>query len=86
MTEQNWKEESGMGTGTRTDRLGDGDDAEKVGGGSILREALKGDMIVEKNEYEGDDDDDEGLDVGRMAEADIEKVKDEQRKGFGEVY
>lgn len=88
MTEQGWKEESGMGTGTRTDRLGDGyganDDAVKGREGGILREALKGDMIVEKSEEEGNRD--EELNYEKMTGEDVEKLKDKERKGFGEVY
>ncbi|KAF2133823.1 phosphoglycerate mutase-like protein [Dothidotthia symphoricarpi CBS 119687] len=89
MTEQSWKEESGMGSGTRTDRLGDGDgtsdEVRKGGEGDILREALKGDMIVEKSEEDGDEED-EGLDVGDMTEKEVERLKEAEKKGFGEVY
>ncbi|KAH8723381.1 phosphoglycerate mutase family protein [Phaeosphaeriaceae sp. PMI808] len=94
-TEQSWKEESGMGIGTKTDRLGDGDatsddaaarkhsDAkEESMQGPILQEALKGDMIVEHSE-----EDRPKLDVEtKIVEADVEKMKDAEQKGFGEVY
>jgi hypothetical protein len=94
-TEQSWKEESGMGNGVRTDRLGDGDATSDdaafgkdghVEGQPILREALKGNMIVEKSEEER-----EGSDVyadaeKKLGEKEIDKMQDEERKGFGEVY
>ena len=101
-TEQSWKQESGMGTGARTDRLGDGDATSDEAGlarksaeeervregegedeGEILPEALKGDMVVEKGEG----------DRGRVGEGkeglpeeEVERLKEESRKGFGEVY
>ncbi|KAF2653594.1 phosphoglycerate mutase-like protein [Lophiostoma macrostomum CBS 122681] len=100
MSEKNWKEESGMGTGARADTLGDGDDssddapfAEKQTASPttlegeekekpILREALKGDMIVEHSEDErGNQKDDT-----KVAAEDVDRLKDEDRKGFGEVY
>ena len=96
-TEQSWKEESGMGTGARTDRLGDGDatsdDAGLAKGAdaageekSILREALKGDMIVERSE-EDREQSDEDLDAEKkIGVADVQRLKDAERKGFGEVY
>lgn len=91
-TEQSWKEESGMGNGARTDRLGDGDAtsddaafAKKSEGEPILSEALKGDMIVEKSEEkEGSD---EYVDVEKkIGETEIDEMQDAERKGFGEVY
>ncbi|KAF1939502.1 phosphoglycerate mutase-like protein [Clathrospora elynae] len=90
-TEQSWKEESGMGTGVKTDRLGDGDatsDETALAKGKegdkdkpILREALKGNMIVEKSE-----EDREGSDEQHLDETDIDKMKEAEQKGFGEVY
>lgn len=91
-----------MGTGARTDRLGDGDATSDEAGlarksaeeervregegedeGEILPEALKGDMVVEKGEG----------DRGRVGEGkeglpeeEVERLKEESRKGFGEVY
>ncbi|OAL45491.1 phosphoglycerate mutase-like protein [Pyrenochaeta sp. DS3sAY3a] len=117
-TEQSWKEESGMGTGARTDRLGDAggdatsDDAglsaglaaykigsagASAGAGArgrddgILREALKGDMIVERSSEENErvgvvGEDVQGVDVKALGEEGVEKLKDRDRKGFGEVY
>jgi hypothetical protein len=107
MSEKNWKEESGMGTGARADTLGDGDDssddeplAEQQTGSPtrlteeekekpILREALKGDMIVEHSEGERGDgkEDAKILDSNTNVEAeDVDRLKEEERKGFGEVY
>ena len=97
-TEQNWKEESGMGNGARTDRLGDGDatsdDAAfgkdgkdgKEDGQPILREALKGNMIVEKSEGEREGSDEYGDAEDKLGEKEIDKMQDDERKGFGEVY
>ncbi|KAF2789070.1 phosphoglycerate mutase-like protein [Melanomma pulvis-pyrius CBS 109.77] len=62
---------------------------------AILREALKGDMIVEKSEEErenGDGDVDKEKELNKkiddreVGDTDIEKMKDDERKGFGEVY
>ncbi|KAF2119359.1 hypothetical protein BDV96DRAFT_596094 [Lophiotrema nucula] len=53
----------------------------------ILREALKGNMIVENSEEEREDDENDRLvDGKKMNEADIEKMKKKEREGFGEVY
>jgi hypothetical protein len=94
-TEQ-WKGESGMGNGVKTDRLGDGDTtSDDTGLGKaketdnetpILREALKGNMIVEKNEDGVEDGDEQFNAEKKMDEAEIEKMQDAERKGFGEVY
>jgi hypothetical protein len=99
-TEQSWKEESGMGTGAKTDRLGDGDftsdDAAQARSetatgregmeGPILQEALKGDMVVEKGE-EDRESSDEGLEPEKkIGEAEIERMQDKERRGMGEVY
>ncbi|KAL6705057.1 hypothetical protein ACN47E_007316 [Coniothyrium glycines] len=90
-TEQGWKEESGMGSGTKTDRLGDGgatsDEAsaqrkEK----SILPEALKGDMIVEGSGERIQGDGEETRVEQVVDEADVDKLKDAERKSFDEVY
>ena len=102
-------QESGMGSGARADTLGDGegdatgDEARKTSSPTsmqpsddkhILREALKGDMIVEKSEDEGGNSEVERvekvlnkqIDAGEVKEKDIEKMEDEEKKGFGEVY
>ena len=109
MSEQSWMQESGMGSGARADTLGDGDgdvtsdDARRTSSPtsmqpsddkSILREALKGDMIVEKSEDEGEHSEVERveealtqqIDAGKVKTKDIEKMEDEEKKGFGEVY
>jgi hypothetical protein len=109
MSEQSWMQESGMGSGARADTLGDGDgegtsdDAHKTSSPtsmqpsddkSILREALKGDMIVEKSEDEGADSEAERdakalnkqIEEGNVNKKDIEKMEDAEKKGFGEVY
>jgi hypothetical protein len=99
-TEQSWKEESGMGTGARTDRLGDGDatsdDAalaksrsttEKEGmEGPILKEALKGDMVVANSEADREKSDEELEVETKIGEAEIEKMQDAERKSMSEVY
>jgi hypothetical protein len=109
MSEQSWMQESGMGSGARADTLGDGegdatsDEARKTSSPTsmqpsddkyILREALKGDMLVEKSEDEGGDSEVERvekvlnkqIDAGELKKKDIEKMEDEEKKGFGEVY
>ncbi|KAH6841786.1 histidine phosphatase superfamily [Alternaria alternata] len=92
-TEQSWKEESGMGNGARTDRLGDGDAtsddaafAKEKEGEPILVEALKGNMIVEKSEEEREANDEFGNTETKIGETEIDKMQDAERKGFGEVY
>ena len=89
-----------MGTGAKTDRLGDGDatsdDAaharsETATGkegmkGPILKEALKGDMVVEKSEEERERSDEELEAEKKIGEAEIEKMQEKERKGMGEVY
>jgi hypothetical protein len=84
-----------MGNGVRTDRLGDGDatsDDAAFGkdgygeGEPILREALKGDMIVEKSEEEREGGDDYGDAEMKIGEKEIDKMQNDERKGFGEVY
>lgn len=105
MTEKSWKEESGMGAGARADALGDGDEqSDEVPepntktvapttiegeGMPILREALKGDMIVEKSEDERPNDEEELtiLDAEKkVGEKEIERMKEASRKSFDEVY
>lgn len=88
--EQTWKEESGMGNGTRTDRLGDGDAtsddaafAKEKQGEPILTEALKGNMIVEQTEEEREGSDDVEKKVG---EKEIDKMQEAERKSLDEVY
>ena len=92
-TEQGWLEESGMGKDVKTDRLGDGDTtsdeaafAKEKAGEPILREALKGNMIVEKSEEEREENDETGDAEKKMDGAEIDKIQDAERKGFGEVY
>ncbi|KAF2006021.1 phosphoglycerate mutase-like protein [Amniculicola lignicola CBS 123094] len=57
-------------------------------GKGILREALKGDMIVEKSDEEREDGDMErsvkGKGEGGVEE--VERLKKEEREGFGEIY
>ena len=84
-------EESGMGNGAKTDRLGDGDAtsddaafAKEKQGEPILQEALKGNMIVEKSE-ERDASDDADAEK-KIGETEIDKMQDAERKGLGEVY
>lgn len=110
-TEKGWKEESGMGRGERTDRLGDGDGTcDEVGGSAsasasasvklgeghgeggggaddvceadILPEAKKGTMQVQHGEAT------QPLQTqDRDVQAQhVQGLKDEERKGFGEVY
>jgi len=55
----------------------------------ILKEAFKGDMVVAKSEKEGGNDDKElsALSRGKqIAEEDVEKMKDTDRKSMSEVY
>lgn len=55
----------------------------------ILREALKGDMIVEQSEEERENGKEESKVLNaekKIGEADIDKMKEAERKGFGEVY
>lgn len=90
MSEAEWVAESGMGLGARADALGDGggtsDDAraERNGETPILKEALKGCMEIE----EGCED--EEMDIKVMekitGEAEIERMKEAEKKGFDEVY
>jgi hypothetical protein len=88
-TEQSWKEESGMGNGVKTDRLGDGDFtsddaafAKEKKGEPILTEALKGNMIVENSAEERE----AGEEEKKIGETEIDKMQDAERKGLGEVY
>ncbi|CAO2650202.1 Nn.00g014940.m01.CDS01 [Neocucurbitaria sp. VM-36] len=95
-TEQSWREESGMGTGARTDRLGDGDATSDDPGLTkergpaedqpILREALKGNMIVERSEEEREQSDEDLDEEKKIGEAEVDRMKEAERKGFGEVY
>ncbi|KAF2737400.1 phosphoglycerate mutase-like protein [Polyplosphaeria fusca] len=103
LSEKSWMDESGMGSGARADALGDGDDGDGTNEDAeletaasptrqekpILREALKGDMIVEKSEGEGDAENDVLKDVAtgkKLSEEDVEKMRIEERKGFDEIY
>lgn len=95
-TEQSWKEESGMGTGARTDRLGDGETTSDESGlakskgaedhASVLPEALKGDMVVEHSEEEREESNDKLAAAVKVDEDEVDRMKDAERKGFGEVY
>ncbi|KAF1849009.1 phosphoglycerate mutase family protein [Cucurbitaria berberidis CBS 394.84] len=95
-TEQSWREESGMGTGARTDRLGDGDatsdepgSAKRPGAAEqppILREALKGDMIVEKSEEERERSDEELDAEKKIGVAEVERMKEAEKRSLDEVY
>lgn len=99
-TEQNWSEESGMGHGTRADTLGDGDatsdepalvkaeTATEKGGmeGPILKEARKGNMVVEHTEEAREKSDEESRVEKQIDVADVEKMQEADRKGLGEVY
>ncbi|KAF1951568.1 phosphoglycerate mutase-like protein [Byssothecium circinans] len=99
-TEKGWMEESGMGTGARADALGDGDEStcaahpEYQGtagenNAPSLREALKGDMIVENSEEErvgGGDEVDGLVKEQKVDDADVEKLKEADRKSLSEVY
>lgn len=99
-TEQSWKEESGMGNGTKTDRLGDNDATSDDAGlargealketksmdGPILKEALKGDMIVEKSEEEREMSDEELEAEKKIGEAEIKQMQADERKPSNEVY
>ncbi|KAF2846167.1 phosphoglycerate mutase-like protein [Plenodomus tracheiphilus IPT5] len=89
-TEKGWKEESGMGRGEKTDRLGDGEGTCDEAGvekdevkrdGEILPEARKGDMVVAHEEKEGVAAGDEDVQADE-----VERMKEKERKGFGEVY
>jgi hypothetical protein len=93
-TEQSWKVESGMGTGRRADTLGDGDEEGTSGieteaqslnkedkGEPILREALKGNMTVEKHNEEGAT---QGED--NIGEKEIEKLQEDECTVREEVY
>lgn len=96
-TEQSWKAESGMGSGRRADTLGDGDeegtsgldDAAKGKAAQsaqneeepILREALRGDMQVEKHAEEG-----ATQGEGTIGKMEIEKLREEEGSVREEVY
>jgi hypothetical protein len=99
-TEQSWTEESGMGHGTRADTLGDGDATiddpvlarnETAAGkegmeGPILKEARKGNMLVEYSE-EAQEMSDEQLQAEKdIGEVDVDKMQEADRKGLSEVY
>lgn len=88
-----------MGTGAKTDRLGDGDATSDDAGraqresatgkkgleGPILKEALKGDMVVANSEDEREKSEEE-VEAEKKSEAEIEKMQEKERKGMGEVY
>ncbi|KAF2008897.1 phosphoglycerate mutase family protein [Aaosphaeria arxii CBS 175.79] len=104
MSEKNWMEEGGLGSGARADTLGDGNEtgnetcsADRTDSPAtnnhsekpILREALKGDMIVENGEDESEDGSDKLAMLAaqhKVGEKDIERFKEEDRKGFSEIY
>ncbi|EOA87531.1 uncharacterized protein SETTUDRAFT_161079 [Exserohilum turcica Et28A] len=92
-TEQGWLEESGMGKDVRTDRLGDGDAtsddaalAKVKREEPILKEALKGNMIVEKSEEEREANGEQADPEKKLDSAEIDKMKEAERKGLDEVY
>ncbi|KAF2025700.1 phosphoglycerate mutase-like protein [Setomelanomma holmii] len=98
-TEQSWKEESGMGTGAKTDRLGDADatsddarqarqatDGKEAMKGPILKEALKGDMMVEHSEEERERSDAEVDLENHIDKAGVEKMKKAEVQGLSDVY
>jgi hypothetical protein len=101
-TEQNWTEESGMGHGSKAERLGDNDgegtsddatlaksqsNTGKVSmDGPILREALRGDMIVENSEEERAQSAEEANMEKTIGTAEVDELQDAERKDFGEVY
>jgi hypothetical protein len=89
-----------MGSGTKTDRLGDNDGTSDDAGlakaeaainmkgmdGPILKEALKGDMVVEKSEEERELSDEELEAEKKIGEAEIEEMQAKERKVSNEVY
>lgn len=93
MSEKDWQEETGMGKGARADALGDGDDIsdnhrcasptlmeeekKKKKEEEILKEAYKAEQKQTKEELEN---------VRKVIVEDIDKMKDAERKGFGEIY
>lgn len=100
-TEKGWIEQSGMGLGARADTLGDGDELSDVpaaktvspttmeGGENLplLRDALKGDMIVENSEGErAGDEESNALEGKKLNAEDIDKMKADDRKSLSEVY
>lgn len=54
--------------------------------GSILKEALKGDMIVEHSEEERDIGKEEMGKEGQLGPEDVEKMEEREKKGLDEVY
>ncbi|KAH7093584.1 histidine phosphatase superfamily [Paraphoma chrysanthemicola] len=98
-TEQSWKEESGMGNGAKTDRLGDADATSDDGGqaaqategnegmkGPILKEALKGNMVVENSEDERGLSESEREVEDHIDKAGVEKLREAEVKGLSDVY
>ena len=92
-TEQGWLEESGLGKDVKTDRLGDGDATsddttftKPKEGEPILREALKGNMIVENSEGERAANNTQGDSDKKIGETEIDKMQEAERKGLDEVY
>jgi hypothetical protein len=94
---ESWKEESGMGSGRRADALGDGDEETEGGkdvdkaevdalkeegdGEPILREALKGNMEVEKSTKEAATQGEE-----KIGEKEIEKLEEKESTAREQVY
>jgi hypothetical protein len=94
---ESWKEESGMGSGRRADALGDGDEEtegrkdvdkaevealkEEGDGEPILREALKGNMEVEKSTKEAATQGEE-----KIGEKEIEKLEEKESTAREQVY
>jgi hypothetical protein len=101
MSEKDWQEETGMGIGARADALGDGDDIsdnhrtssstpmdDEHSDEPILREAYKGDMLVERKEEQKEVNQEPNVPQveKKLTEDDIDKMKEAERKGFGEIY
>ncbi|KAF2871353.1 histidine phosphatase superfamily [Massariosphaeria phaeospora] len=82
-------DESGEETGLTHERSASPENTNQDEERPILREALKGDMIVENSEEEREGREDN---LNRLAEdnkvgpEDIDKLKEAERKGFGEIY
>jgi hypothetical protein len=89
-------DESGMGLGARADALGDGDELSDVPAPTtmegdenlpLLREAMKGDMIVENSEGErADDEESKAMEGKKVSGEDVDKMKEADRKSLSEVY
>jgi len=100
-TEKSWMDASGMGLGARADTLGDGEELSDVpvpksvspttmeGDENLplLREALKGDMIVENSEGErADDEESKAIEGNKVSVEDVDRMKEADRKSLSEIY